>query len=522
MVRSGNDLRFVLALILATAVGCEPAQPQGPFDAVVTVEGNPDNPFSAVVRASFGVQVELCAEYGVDGAFDLRTPFVTAEPGEEVQRLVLGLLADTGYEIRVVARSGDTEWIGESLSFQTDPLPENWPVCEVTSTEDLDSFDPNEVLCSNSALQDESPMILCVNRRGEPVWSLVHPDGVMLQEFQALPDGSFAGTGHSSSELMFFDQAGAMTERYPPLWFEGKTRFVHTYVNEHEVIALTEGPWAGAVMFMTTTKDVVQGEERLGIGMIAFDPATEVVLWDWLIHGMLGDDAPIDPTLDYDRFGLHKPSGDIYWNHGNAILHGVDDDGGQYVWVSLRAQDWILRVDVETDQVDWRLGYDGDFALVDDLDAAEPVPLEPRLWSFQQHAPEWISRQGSRTRYLVYDNGVRRPDENGEPDSSNQYSRIVEFEIDEESMLATIHFDYGSPDEDDPEHFYNHQLGDADMSPAGDAIHFQKGYTPFMAEITYPEGVERWRYSCPEVPRFYRVDYFPSLYETTWWYDVER
>jgi hypothetical protein len=60
------------------------------------------------------------------------------------------------------------------------------------------------------------------------------------------------------------------------------------------------------------------------------------------------------------------------------------------------------------------------------------------------------------------------------------------------------------------------------MSPAGDAIHFQKGYTPFMAEITYPEGVERWRYSCPEVPRFYRVDYFPSLYETTWWYDVER
>jgi len=500
----------LLLTLTAAVCGCEPEQPQGPFGAVVTVEDNPDNPFAAVVRATFGQQVEFCAEYGRDSAFDHRTPFVIAQPDEETRRLVLGLLADTEYEIRAVARSGEAEWTSATSSFRTEPLPENWPVCEVTSTEDLESFDPDEVFCSNSALQDESPMILCVNRRGEPVWSLVHPDGVMLQEFQVLPDGSFAGTGHSRSELAFFDEAGALTDRYPPLWFEGKTRFVHTWVNEHDVIAITEGPWSGAVMFMTTTLDVVQGEERLGIGMIAFDPATEVVLWDWLIHGMLGDDVPIDPSLSYDRFGLHNTSGDIYWNHGNAVLHGVDDDGGQYVWLSLRAQDWILRVDVESDQVDWRFGYEGDFVLVDDLDASEPVEQDPRLWSFQQHAPEWISREGLRTRFLVYDNGVKRPDEDGNPDSSQQYSRIVEFEIDEETMLATIHFEYGSPDEDAPEHFYNHQLGDADMQPNGDAITFQKGYVPFMAEVLYPQGTERWRYSCPDVPRFYRVEYFPS------------
>ncbi len=513
------DKLWPLAALLLAAVGCEPVQPEGPFEAVVAVEANPDNPFSAIVRATFGQPVQYCAEYGRDGAFDLRTPFGDAAADEEVRALVLGLPADTTFEIRAVARSGDTEWTGEAFTFTTDPLPENWPVCEVTSTEDLDSFDPHEVFCSNSALQDESPMILCVNRRGEPVWSLVHPDGVMLQEFQVLPDGTFAGTGHSKSELSFFDEAGALTAKYPPIWFEGKTRFVHTWVNEHDVIAITEGPWTGAVMFITTTTDVIEGEERLGIGVIVFDPATEVVLWDWHIHGELGDDVPIDPNLDYDRFGLHKPAGDIYWNHGNAILHGVDADGAQYIWVSLRAQDWILRIDVETDQIDWRFGYGGDFALVDDLDAAEPVELDPRRWAFQQHAPEWLQRQGSRTRFLVYDNGVRRPDENGDPDSSEQYGRVVEFEIDEETLLATVRFEYGSADEEDPSHWYCHQLGDADMLPDGDAFLFPKGYTPFMAEILYPEGVERWRYSCPDVPRFYRVEYFPSLYEMTWWYD---
>lgn len=517
---------LLLLAILFTALSCSTGE--GPFVDTCALEGNiqvlenPTNPFSAVARVTVDCEVEVVVEYGIGEAFDRATPAQTLAPNEPGDFLVLGLHADSQYAIRAVAGEGDETWTSSVQEFQTQPLPEGWPVCTVTADPSAE-FGPEEVVCSNHRLSDETPIYVCVDREGTPVWWLRHPDGERMQQVTALADGSFAAVGDSDSFVAFFDRHGEMTGEYIDLWFEDKTRFFHDWVDMHEVFEIVEGPWLGAVAFTTATVDMVDGEERGGTGLIVFDPRTEEVVWDWHIHGELGDGESIDPAMiDYDRYGIHDEGSARYWNHGNALLHGIDD-GGEFFWMSLRAQDWLIKIDVETDEVLWRLGYGGDFELVDDLDAEDPTPLDPRRWFYQQHAPEWQAHDGNRTRFLIYDNGVTRPDEDGNPDSSNQYSRIVELEIDEETRLATVLFEYGNEDSESPEHFYSKQLGDADMLPGAQSLMFDEGLgDPWIAEITYPGGQETWRYHCPDMPRFYRLNYFPSLYETTWWYGVDR
>lgn len=475
--------------------------------------------FSAIATVTFDEDASARVEYGEGEVFDQHTPAQLIPAGVETEILVLGLRADRSYSARVAADLGDGSWTSDAVSLTTEPLPAGWPTCGVTLGSPAD-FGTDEVLCTNGWLDGEvEPMIFCVDRAGEPVWWLRHPGGERLLELQVLSDGSYAAAGDSSSFIAFFDAAGRPTGQYSTLWFEGRTRFVHEWIDIHDVIEITEGPWAGAVAFLTDSGDDYQGEERWGNGVIVFDRHTEEVLWDWAAHGEHGDQVSIDPALDYDRHGQYVEVGLHQWLHGNALLHGVDDDGRQFFWLSLRAQDWIIKVDVETDAVLWRFGYEGDFELVDDLDAAEPVALDPERWMFQQHAPEWTARDGSRTRFLVFDNGVVRP-AGLDPDA---YSRVVEFELDEERMLATIPFEYGSSVPGDEHNFLSVGLGDADLQPGGDSVLFTKGGggDPWIAEISYPHGEKQWQYGCEGTIWFYRVDYYPSLYERTWWYDVD-
>ena len=487
-------------------------------DLSVRVEANPNNPFSAVVQVTADRDCTAVAEYGEGGLLTEQTPPQLLVAGHQDEIIVLGLRPAREYQIRVTITDDDTSESSEAFAFDTDALPHDFAQYEVTTALDPDSFSDDEVICTNGLMgSDEFQFYFCIDRQGEPVWSLTHPDWTAQWQVEALSDGTWVAVASSDSSISFFDRKGQLTAAYSDLWFDGQTRFVHTWIDVHEVQEITEGPWAGAVAFQTLTPDLVpEGEtreEKHGGGIIVFDHRTEEVLWDWSSHGELGDGEPIDPALDYGREVLL----DLWeqWQHPNALLHGIDDAGGQYFWMSLRQQDWIVKIDVATDSVIWRLGWEGDFTLVDDLDAASPQPLDPDLWMYHQHAPEWQSRIGDRTRFLVYDNGNIRASAATDPTWDQRYSRIVELEIDETTMLATVVFDYGDPDPESAAHFYSEGVGDADMQPDGQSLFYVSGWGEgcHIAEISYPDAVERWRYT-PNRDGTYRVSVFPSIYET--------
>ncbi len=481
-----------------------------------SIRANPHNRFSAVVEARVDGAADVVVEFGEEDRFDHATPHQLADADQATTFLLLGLRSSTTYRARVVAASGSRTWTSDPLEITTDPLPGGWPDCAVTFSVDEDAFDADEVVCTDGEEDDGTPVYYCVDRWGVPRWELRHPDGVSIRHVEALSDGRLVATGYSDSILAFFTPDGALQREYTALNFEGQTRFDHEWINQHDAIEITEGQWAGAVALMTNAVDVYDGTYLNGLGILVIDPDDGDVLWDWSVHGERGDGVPIDPALDPTRSGLYTETG-VTWLHANGILHGVDGDGDEYFWVSLRAQDWIIRVDVADDSIRWRLGYQGDFALVDDLDAAVPVPLDDNEWMYQQHAPAWIERDGARTRFVVFDNGNVRPDPL--PDGGVTYSRVVEYVVDEDTMRATVSFAYGSASPDAAEHFASKAYGDADLLPEGDALLFDVGLQDpqggFLGEISFPGGVERWRFTCPEV-ELYQLEYYPDLYEMSW------
>jgi hypothetical protein len=493
-------------------VGCTQGGPAPRLTATATITANPDNPFSAWVAVEADREVLAWLEYGEEGQWDHSTPPLLLQPGQPADQLVLGLHADTVTDLRLQARAGAHGWTVPIGSHQTDPLPEDWAGCEASSPEDLGSFSAAEATCTNGPPSPEGLAITCFDRQGRPFWSLTAP-GESLFMMRALSDGDFAATSISSSVVMLFDRAGKLLGDINALDLEGQTRFVHNLVDPHALIELQEGPWAGALGLLTNTREHMDdGGEVTASGLVVYDRASGEVLYDW---SLLGEDDGVLSEQQEALLGACLAENNCL--HANDLLHGVDPDGRQHFSLNLNGSSLLIRVDVDSDAVAWHLGPGGDFELVEDLDAADPQPLGDEAWMYNPHGYEVQHREGSRTRMLLFDNGNDRPGE------AADHSRVLEIEIDEATMQAAPVFTYGSENPDDPDWFFAGMTGDADMLPGRDSLMFIKGDNEvFIADVSYPEGQERWRLSCPAWQGGYRLAHYPSLYETTWWYDVER
>ena len=509
----------LLPLVL---LACAPAPPVGD----VEVELHPDDPHAAVATVSLDVDAAVHVVYGVAGTFEHATPATELVAGEEVEIDVLGLRADHDYTLSVVAEVGKRTWYSHTEAVRTPPLPSDWPSCEVESDAPEGTFGLDEVVCSSFQLAEQWTWSFgCVDREGHVVFRFPQVDGEDIATVTPLMDGGFAVTSFSADQLTLYDEHGQYVADYQSMWLDGKTRFEHGWLDGHDVIQLSEGPWAGAVVFLTYTWDDWEewDDGRWGGGLVVLDPYSGEVLWDWTSHGELGDGVPIDPKLDYSRISPvgHEPD----WQHMNAMVHGLDDDQGQFFLLSLRHQDWIVKVDVETDAVDWRFGREGDFTLVEDLDDPDSPEVSPDLWFYHQHSPELRSHGDGRASFLVFDNGDFRLDDEGEFVDAPEYSRVVEFELDEESMRAQIVWSFGHEDPQHPDHIFQSGGGDADMLHDGRRVQYSAGGNrgeAHLGEVGYPDGEVLWRLNCQRSESLFRVVSFPSLYERSWWYEVER
>ena len=504
-------------LVFALALGCTDRDDGGAGRiAGVTVEANEHNPMSAWVVFTPDVDLAgVTVVYGARDDFDFRTPERTITAGTETRILVLGLEHDTDNTLRVEATKSDgTAVASDPLGFRSGTLDEGFPIPEIM--DGGGDFPETDVVGTNASIGQGD--IYCLDREGRPRWILRHPTGLQISTLRALRNGNFAGV--AALDVSIFDPSGARIDAFS-IASATNTRFVHATLDPREVIEITEGPWDGDLAILTATEDtLVDGTVVKAHGIIVFDPETNRIDWDWSLHGELGDDETIDEDmLQYDRVGLSVNYED--WDHSNALLHGVEENGDQFFWLSMRHQDWIVKIDCQTDEIVWRFGRQGDFELQDEN--GKPYP-DDRWYMYQQHAPEWQTHGGGRFDFLVFDNGESRMTAEGLYDGP-KYSRVLEFELDENAMTARKVWDYGGPDLDDPAHFYSVDHGSATMLPGSDAVLFlrQGDDGPFLQEVSYPQGEILWRATYTDgTQQIYRSNWFPSLYDTTWWYDIDR
>ena len=480
-----------------------------------SVRSNPANPFSAFVTVTLDLDSTVEVAYGEAGNLDHTTPPVDVVAGVATDILVLGLHASRKYDLRVDATHGLAKWSSDPLAYTTADLETGWPTCTPTFIVDEKEFDPDEVFCTQGTLANGDDIYYCVDHWGDPVFSMRTAASDSLMSMEPLMDGSWASTSYNNSKVIFLDRAGDTIASLPASAFSADTRFEHQYIDSHEIYQIREGKWRGDVVFITDSYETVGKDYKMGNGIIVIDPVTYDVVYDYSFLGPLDDGVSNDPFLPFDRAGYGDYSQD--WLHSNAVLHGIDPDGREYFLISMKAQDWIVKLYPDKDELAWALGFDGDFKLVDDLDAKSPVELGAYDWEFHQHGMRFLDNEGPRLDLVMLDNGYPRQDENG-PNWNLRYSRFIELEVDQDSRQAAMPFAYGKRYGVDQ--MFSSTCGNALLLPDKQRMVGLMGETDTMIEVSYPAGERRWWMQCESMDWCaYQVHWFPDMYDTTWIYE---
>ncbi len=225
----------------------------------------------------------------------------------------------------------------------------------------------------------------------------------------------------------------------------------------------------------------VGGEELLYLGkttdcpdeipdsstIVRYDPETKEVLWEWAFC---------------EHFTPEKIEGD--WDHTNAV---VEFPGQDAYLISAKGQNGLFKIDLETEDVVWRLGQDGDFVRTDG---------ETELPFLRQHAPEFVAQD----EVLLFDNGQ---------DNLREQSGAVQIRFDEEAMTYEVVWSWYP----DPPIFC-HMWGDADRLENGNTLMtFGRRLTTndsHLIEVNHG-GEEVWHLKTPVKWGWYRADRISPL-----------
>ena len=184
------------------------------------------------------------------------------------------------------------------------------------------------------------------------------------------------------------------------------------------------------------------------------------------LKGDLLNTWPLVNMLDTSRVGynsldLHDLGHD--WAHVNAVIYDPRDDS---VIMSLRHQDAVVKFSRSTGKLKWILGPHANWSAKFKRFLLTPVG-EPFEWQYHQHSPT-ITPSGT---ILLFDNGNFRAspfDGNTKTPNRQNYSRAVEYAIDEQKMEVRQVWEYGKYSE---KRLFAGHIGDANwMKKTGNVL----------------------------------------------------
>jgi len=403
----------------------------------LNVVQNPASVLSAFVLFSTSEPAECTVEYGPTTDYGLWTN--TGEKTASHELTVVQMRANTTYHLRASCTAESSATVtSEDATFTTGSLPDDLPEVSVTALEPEQMAPGITVIGAGGGQQDVafSPYYFGVDETGEVVWYYrLTQDTEFFNDrsLEMLSDGNLLITTPNGFSVITI--GGEVVLEFRPQ-DTGRT------VYHHDAIQLPNG------RFMTFSQ-VVQSVtvdwsddpiSVLGDLIIELD-ADGNETWEWSSFDHL--DSTRFPSM-LSRTGGRGGSYD--WTHANSLYYVEADDS---ILVSLRHQNWVIKIDRATGDVIWRLGEDGDF------DLTNMAPSDADAWFYGQHAAE-IHDDGT---VLLYDNGIERPS----LAPFQWYSRGVMYQLDEEDMTVEQTWTYAV------EHFTNY-LGDADLLDNGNIL----------------------------------------------------
>jgi hypothetical protein len=238
----------------------------------------------------------------------------------------------------------------------------------------------------------------------------------------------------------------------------------------------------GTILYLNDASEVVTNFPTSATNPNA-PTATTNVLYNRVIEisatnsSLLNMWSPIDfldpRRLTYLTFDSHTALG---WDieHSNAI---IEDPRDNTLIVSMRDQNAVIKFYRDTGQIKWILSPPQNWAPEFQPFLLTPVG-SPFQWQYGQHAPT-ITPQGT---LLMFDDGNFRAMPFDPPvANSNNFSRAVEYSINEQTMEVSQVWDYGSST--NVEQFYVNQVGNTEWEPQTGNVLINFGYVSFDNHI---------------------------------------
>jgi len=411
-----------MVLLLLSLFACDNSkEPElGSVTTPTTVDYDPDSPLTASeivtvsiaenvlsnrVRVNTSKSATSEVRFGPSGG-DYQWK-VTGELTTEHDLLVIGMRPETDYDFLVVLTADDGEVIElEPITWTSGKPPGHVVKAEILvhdSTQTVDGWTLMDL--NHKAGAPATPAMF--DMEGYPVWYHVLPGsnvtdydvsltwrGTVLGGGSVEPgehpieinlDGSYHWAG--PEQLTFYDD-----------------KYMH-----HHIELLPNGNY---LMLEKVFMGGVRGDV---IREMAPDLSS---VWSW-------------NTFDWLEPNWEDPD----WTHSNWTH--FDDDG--FVYLSVRHESAIYKIDYATGEVLWRLGEGGDFAY-------------DGTWFEYQHAPSVLDSGN----ILIYDNR-----------GDNTVARVLELALDEETMTAETAWLYGG---DNEEGWQSEYWGDADRMSNGNTL----------------------------------------------------
>ena len=461
---------LLLTIVFSAVCACD----DGGGDAAdvcisdVVVTENPRNRLSAYVsfttapltRASIEVQGPAGRSWIVGPEQDLSTDHGLC---------VLGLHPESEYTfvVRATDAAGDHAETGP-LVFETGPLPCDFPPIYVNIAEP-ERMQPGITLFNVTRWQDLPGLfwgyLIAVDEMGEVVW--YDRRNFWLSGFTPLRNGNIL-LYVVRSGLAEIDWAGNLVN----YWRAGPMGLDTLHHHVHEMPS-------GNLLSISSEMREIDGYPTEEGGTTSYNVVGDVIveldregrlLDTWSLFDYL-DPYRVKPGFDSDfwylHYGIFRSPKD--WTHTNGVIY--DETDGSLI-ISVRHQDWLIKISHDTGEHIWTLGEEGDFTIQGEGE-----------WQYYQHAPAFTPRG----TILVYDNGNTRPTiEEGEI----PYTRVVEYSLDESSMTVTQVWEYRGDS-----HYYAPFSGDAGELENGNILIADGGlaYGPFTSSEDRPGGDEEER-----------------------------
>lgn len=390
------------------------------------------------------------------------------QEGTDHSFFLWGMKSLTKYMIEIYFDEDKPEYVTE---FTSGALPETVPEYEMT-VNNVEKVSKGFLLLTTSAtiVEEVFPTAVMVDTDGDIVWYYEHDmvgfaslgDMQYIEETQTVLIAIVKGenmTDIPAEEAVEIDLAGRVvwkSREYANVYYWDDESWHHIYnrLPDDSLIFLRRD------LVDTTISDKILNVDR-----------DYNILWEWRYQ-----DHYDPPACD--------PSDWCDWTHCNWIEMDKED---KVAYLNVRHLSRFHKIDMETGDVIWTLGKDGDFTIVTDIE-------DP--WFEWAHAPK-VYNDGEE-KVLFYDNGT----------VDRGYSRVIEYTIDEENMVATVNYVFDGMETD--QEWFTIAWGDADSLPGGNIMVTAGNEDPVMSnrffEVTR-EGEIVWELTLIDGDTWNRIVY---------------